>query len=390
MQNSKQIPSWAVFGVVAGLGGLAAVRIPGIVQGFGTLRKDNIVDAALVVPTLTAEQILAFELGDLMAPNEKMSAGPMNPDVPGNLFVPEQSENYGFFPVTLKKPEFGYYPKDSTVTELASYWAQAPFSELVAKVREKAPYKEILKLVTFKKFGLTDKNDWSRVTKITTQLNRESQGLGAYQWTRPVAGNLEVDLVLTFQETPHQRWMLGGLDTKSQARGNVGGVQGLEGLSKALFLRIINDAEHNPIAARGYFRNHSTERRGDFNVSGVPGPLGGLTMSDRRLITWTNPETDGLVGVFRTKKSKSINLFFAEELGLERKLESDEESMGTKSTEEWVPANTERYELSEALNPEEELVVVFVGSGELRIQPDVENMGAVLESASEIRLHRLK
>jgi hypothetical protein len=378
---------WAGMGLTCAVSLMVANRIPGVVRGFGTLRNDGIIDAALVVPTLTSEQILAFELGDLMAPKEKMSAGPMDVDVPGNLYVPEQSEDYGIFPITIRKNEFGYYPKTSDEVELATYGAQAPFGDLVSKIRNHAPYKEILQLVTFKKFGLTDKRDWSRANRIATDLDKAPQTLGAYRWNRSAGANTDADLVLSFQQTPSQRWMLGGLDTRPQARGNVTGVQGLTGLTKTLFVRVINDAQNNPIAARGYFRTHTPQAPGDFNVENIPPALDGLKLEERKTLRWTDPKVPGWIGVFRAKKSNSMNLFYH--------LTSPEMSqeVGIKSTEQWVPAFSEEYVLEEPLKDNEELVVVFVGSSEqMRAADsgdDTQVFAPVLESATELRLSRI-
>jgi hypothetical protein len=385
--------SWAALGLLGGFGLIGLARIPGVVQGFGTLRKDGIVDAALVVPSLTPQQILTFELDDLLAPDENLSAGPMDTKVPGNVFVPEQSENYGIFPITIVKNEFGYYPKETTTTELATYWARAPFSDLVAKIREKAPYKEIIELVSFKKFGLTEKTDWSRVSKITTKLDRAPVVLGPYTWKRAAASKSEVDLVVTFHETPHKNWMLGGLDTKPKASGQVNGIEGqvLVGLTKAFFLRITNDANNKPVGGRGYFRNHSSQRAGDFAVEGVPGLIPDLKLENRALVRWTKPEVEGWVGIFKTKKSKGMNLFF------DRDSEEDDSELGlqAKVNEQWVPAEAQSFELAEPLKETEELLVVFVGSPVNLAIPTQTEMGSrslqpLLETATELRLQRIK
>lgn len=389
--SSQKTRVWGGLGLTFTLGLLAATRIPGVVQGFGSLRRDNIIDAALVIPTLTSEQILAFEIGDLMAPNEKMSAGPTSADVPGNLFVPEQSENYGIFPITIVKGEFGYYPGTATEAELATFSIQAPFSELVAKVRAKAPYKEILELVTLKRFGLTDKRDWSRVSRITTQLDRQPQTLGNYTWNRGTATATQADVVISFQETPNSRWMLGGLDTKPQTRGTVSGADGLTGLTKALFMRVENDANNSPIGGRGYFRNHTPTTPGNFLVDGVPAPLQSLKLEDKKVLRWTDPKVAGWVGVFRAKKAASMNLFYriAEQAG------NVDEDYRIKTTEQWVPGFSEEYALDQPLKADEELVVVFVGSATNGLRPmammtDPEYaLAPVLESATEIRLTRI-
>jgi hypothetical protein len=149
-------------------------------------------DLAVVFPTLSEDQILSFDFTSLFSPNESLKAGPITTDVPGNVFVPRQSERYGLLPVTLAKEKFTLFVEPGLRHELFAMALRAPFSEMVSLARRKAPMVEMIRLVKFGQLGYYSARDWSRERSIDLSLNRERPRTTSVAWPARCSGTCGV------------------------------------------------------------------------------------------------------------------------------------------------------------------------------------------------------
>ena len=81
----------------------------GVTKNYGRLKKDGFVDFSLVIPSLRAEDIIFFDLTNIISPLSdkiKIDAIGQEYDIPSNISLPRQSESYLFFNIKFNKPEY--------------------------------------------------------------------------------------------------------------------------------------------------------------------------------------------------------------------------------------------------------------------------------------------
>ncbi|HVJ64436.1 MAG TPA: hypothetical protein VM901_04200 [Bdellovibrionota bacterium] len=270
------------------------VRIPGAVDGFSTTDKDGVVDAALVIPTLSASSVFRFDLESLLAPDERAKAGPISADVPGNTYIPRQKEKYGFLTVTLEKDEFGFYTQAGEENELSALWFSAPWDLLIEASKGNVNMTALLKAAKFRKAGFAGLKDWSRERKINLSLDRELRAQGSIKWTRGAAPKDYGDMVVVFQSTPSGRWALSGFDGNPAETTPFSTFDGFPQRVKVLGVRSKFAEDGNVLAAEGWIVD--ADRRSKITFTGVPAPLKGGAIVGKN-VHWLNPGGPGWMGV---------------------------------------------------------------------------------------------
>ncbi len=309
IQQIRTIFAWALTFYAASasyadINSSGTVRIPGAVDGFQTQDKDGVVDAALIIPTLSASDVFRFDLDNLLAPNERAKAGPISADVPGNTYIPQQKEKYGWITVTLEKSEFGLYTQPDVKNELSALWFSAPWALLIEASKGNANPADLLKAAKFRKAGFAGLKDWSRESKIYMSLDQELRGLGQLKWTRNAAPSGYGDMVVVFQNTPAGRWALSGFNGNPEVTASISTMDSLAPRIKVLGVRSKFE-EDSVVSAEAWIVD--ADRRSKIQFTGLPASLKGTSITTDKKVTWKNPGGPGWMGVVHQPKSQKTS-----------------------------------------------------------------------------------
>jgi hypothetical protein len=347
-------------------------RVTGKVEGWGELRKDGDVDVALVLPSLRSEDILAFDLAALLAPNEDMKVGPKQVPVPGNLYAASQSENYGFIPLRIEKLSYSSWVVPGQSEELSTTWIRAPFKALKDYGDGDIAYTELLSSVKVLKSGLTANRDWSQVApgQATLNFNKTRETPIRFAWNRSAPAGTDEDVVVSFQKTTALRWMLTDFFAGQVASGSLTSIRELSNLHRFLFARLFNTPAGELKEMRGHFRKAS---RGDtLTVSNLPSAIGGRELTST-LVRWTAPSRPGWVAVLREPREAAFRT------GLP----------GIRSVESWENASKGQLALSSAVGDDVLSLVFIATAGDVEDPFLSEDDSPLLDKATELHLYRL-
>jgi hypothetical protein len=348
-------------------------RVVGKVEGWGELRKDGNVDVALVLPSLRSEDILAFDLAALLAPNEPMKVGPRDVPVPGNLYAPRQTENYGFIPLGIEKQSYSAYVQPGQSEELSTTWVRAPFRALKDYGDGDIPYTELLTQAQVLKSGLSEDRDWSAVApgQATLSFNKTRETPSSYAWTRARPASGDEDVIVSFQKTNALRWMVADFTAGQSATGPLTSIRELSNKHRYLFARLLNDASGELSQMRGHFRKAS---RGDrLTLQGLPSELAGRALANNEL-RWTPPGRPGWVAVVREPRSAALRSGMP----------------GVRQIEGWEKASKGRFTLERPVSTQDLVSLVFIATESDIDDPFVaDDDSPLLELATELHLYRL-
>lgn len=386
MQHIKRILlTFCLFGLSHGLWAQndELIRVPGNVTGYGRITKDKIVDGAIVIPSLRAGDLLSFQIDQLIGPNEAMRAGPLTSEVPSNFHIPRQRENYGIFPITLEKEEFGVYLREGINEELSAIAFKAPFDELVDQAQNGAPFTRLLPLVNVQRLGYLGDRDWTQESFVDMSLNQELNQQFTYEWNRSTAPGLESDHLFVFQNTPLNRWTLSDLIGDVGTAGVARLTSDLGDNAKVLFLRTEDTNSMN--YAQGYLRNMNAG--GSLVVNGVPERLD-AALEPSGLIHWSPINDMGWMMVV-VKHIESNNGSFAKNLNL---FGSFYDSLRTASSsfQVWASPSDGEVSLGTGTFDESNVSLVFIGTDhEVETPAPGDENPELFEAAQEIRIRKL-
>jgi len=355
-------------------------RVPGTVQGYSELRNgDDQVDGALVMPTLRPQELLQFQLEAFLAPMEDFQAGPKTVRVPGNLHFPKQSETWGFIPLTLAKPEFGFYTTPGRSEELVTLSFRAPFGRLVDMGTNKAPFTEFIPLLKLRQYNFAGDREWAADRSIKSTLTGTFQKTANFVWKRSATDGM--DIAVNFQKTPSNRWMptdIVGRPAENGQLATAGAPMIAE--TKSLFMRILNGPDKKPVSGAGYFVSGTANS--SHAINGVPESLQNVRL-DGTQINWQPVNASGWMAVVREKT----------QLTSARKINGTVTAPAefrTQILESWVNGASGAYNLVSPLQKGETLLLIFVGTSREVPAPALNDAEPLLFTyASDIRFYRL-
>lgn len=118
--------------------------------GFGRLPRDGKIDFALITPSLTRLDLLNFDLSTLISPEfDQINVVGQKLDIPSNLSLPRQAENYSIVSIRLDKPEFRSYVKTPGAYTFSALHGQFPVRKVIDDFRAGKSVFEILNHFTF-------------------------------------------------------------------------------------------------------------------------------------------------------------------------------------------------------------------------------------------------
>lgn len=138
----------AAFAVVSGF-----TEVSGTTVNYNGKDKDGIVDFSLVIPAMTAEELMNFDLGRIISPeNDTLSILGKSLEIPSNLSLPKQVESY-FLSFTLDKPAYRSYVREMGYYNLYALQGNFPIKKVVDGFQGGKSLFELVNLFTFKGGG---------------------------------------------------------------------------------------------------------------------------------------------------------------------------------------------------------------------------------------------
>lgn len=127
----------------------------GQTQGFGDLRTDGKVDFGLVLPAIFKDQILQFDLMSLVSPEvDSITVAGRTVEIPSNITLPQQRENYSIFPINLNKPNYRMFVRQTGNYNVVAMHGQFPLQTVVDELRAGKSMFEMIKYFTFLSAGI--------------------------------------------------------------------------------------------------------------------------------------------------------------------------------------------------------------------------------------------
>ncbi len=112
------------------------LRFGGEAVDFGRLMRDGRVDFALVTPSMTRLDLLNFDLSSLISPeSDRITVAGRSIDLPSNISLPDQVENYSIISIRLNKPEFRTFVKEPGTYTFSALRGQFPVKQVIDELR---------------------------------------------------------------------------------------------------------------------------------------------------------------------------------------------------------------------------------------------------------------
>jgi len=128
-------------------------EVRGVASDFGRLVTDGKVDFALMIPALSRENLLAFDLSTVISPKvDTIEIIGNEVTLPSNISLPRQTENY-IFPIELNKPEYRVYLRNPGEQTLTATRGQFPLQRVVNDIRAGKSMFELINHFTFLEGG---------------------------------------------------------------------------------------------------------------------------------------------------------------------------------------------------------------------------------------------
>lgn len=115
-------------------------EVRGQVTQLPVVNNDKLIDFALAMPIVTRADLLNFDLGQVISPyTDTLSAAGQSNDIPSNVSLPRQRENY-FIGVTLEKPVYRLKVPTLGPKKFVSARGRFVFKKVVDELRAGKPF----------------------------------------------------------------------------------------------------------------------------------------------------------------------------------------------------------------------------------------------------------
>jgi hypothetical protein len=132
-------------------------ELKGIGTGFQIKDKDNKMDFAIMMPSLTRESLFTFDLATLISPQmDVLEVLGQKMDVPSNVAIPTQKESYGIITLKFSKPSYRMYFPDLGDRKVLTLAGQFPFKEVVKEMQNQTPFAQLVNYFTLKGGSIKD------------------------------------------------------------------------------------------------------------------------------------------------------------------------------------------------------------------------------------------
>jgi hypothetical protein len=132
------------------------IQIDGTATNFGTLKNDNKIHFALILPHFTHRMLAQFDMSMLLSPqSDDLSLVGRTIKVPSNLTLPLQHATY-IFPITLEKPSFRTFVREAKMYSYVATHGQFPLTTVVNEIRSGKSIFQVLNYFDFIGAGNAD------------------------------------------------------------------------------------------------------------------------------------------------------------------------------------------------------------------------------------------
>ena len=131
-------------------------ELTGVTPGITPQEGSGICEFSVVIPALRREDLLSFNLQEFISPqNDTISVLGQEINIPSNVTLPTQDQNY-IFPITISKPNYrNYFPSLGTKKVFAIH-GQFPFNDVVDKMRNGSTFFDVINEFTMVNGSLVD------------------------------------------------------------------------------------------------------------------------------------------------------------------------------------------------------------------------------------------
>lgn len=360
------------------------IKVNGTVSGFTGIKSDDIVDGALVIPTLSADDLFQFNVDQFMGPNENMTVGGLfSAEVPSNFYFPSQREWWGLLPVSFGKEQFSLRVNKGDSRELVSAWFKLPFGKMVDINNSGAPATALLPLLNIHKHSYLPEKDWSSVSKIDVKLDKDLGTKLNFGWDRAAISGTDMDGVFLFQATKTNRWAFVNLKGNPAKTGSIESMKGLEDNFKVIFMRT-HSTEKDVTSGEGHIRGAKLGQT--VSVKGIP-PVLDAKLSGNK-ITWTPIDRMGwLVVAIAPKREAATSTLFRMDNIFGGFFAAAEEAVQI-----WLdPKEGTTGSLNSNSLQNTDVIASFIGTTvEVPMPEEGQDNTAFLDAASEIRMKKLQ
>lgn len=217
-------------------------EVKGVTTGHQIVDRDGIIDFSLVIPALTRNDFMGFNVDSVISPqSDIISILGQEAEVPSNITFPKQKESY-FLPVTIEKPVYRTYFAEGGAQKLFAARGRFPFKQVVDKLRNKAPMYELVNDFTIAGGGIKDLN----LTKSTTQQDLSVNDLDFKSKVSVAAPAVSGDETLMVIGVAHANEFMYPTDVKIVKSGQKQNIATLDGKGSILsVLKKTKDMESN-------------------------------------------------------------------------------------------------------------------------------------------------
>lgn len=132
------------------------LELQGKTSGYKNLTKDGWADVGVVFPALRRDQLASLQMTDIISPEvDVLKIMGQTIEIPSNISIPKQDERY-YFTITLEKPVFRTYLKESRTWKMVATHARFPFEDVVDDLRAGKSFFDVLNYFEFKSASVED------------------------------------------------------------------------------------------------------------------------------------------------------------------------------------------------------------------------------------------
>jgi hypothetical protein len=151
------------------------LEVKGKTTEFGRLRRDGKVDFGLVIPAIPRNALLQFDVSMVISPEvDRINVGISGLDIPSNVTLPRQRENY-IIPLTLEKPNYRTYLRKPDTYKFVATHGQFPIKKVVDDLRAGKSIFEVINFFTFIGGGL-------HVTQVDASIEEQNIAVNQYEF----------------------------------------------------------------------------------------------------------------------------------------------------------------------------------------------------------------
>lgn len=147
-------------------------EVKGTATDFGRLITDGKVDFGLVIPALSRQQMLSFDLSTVLSPKtDTISIIGNDIAIPSNITLPDQSETY-IFPIDFNKPDYRVYLREKGTYQMFAMHGQFPLQRVVGDIRAGKSLFEVINYFNFSGGGQAPVDVQGNLSGINVAVNQ--------------------------------------------------------------------------------------------------------------------------------------------------------------------------------------------------------------------------